>query len=92
MDNLAEEFYQSLMSGYRIALTARESTPPNPMITVSSNNQTIGVILDFIRHLLIGFVCGQTDLYTVYNKREEKASRLPVPDKRTISRVRISLF
>jgi hypothetical protein len=36
------------------------------MITVSSNNQTIGVILYFMRHLLIGFVCEQTDMYTVY--------------------------
>ena len=54
------------LTGYRIALTARESTPPNPMITVSSNNQTIGVILDFMRHLLIGFVCRQTDMNTVY--------------------------
>ncbi len=57
------------LSDYRIAWIARESTPPNPMITVSSNNQTIGVILVFIRHLLIGFVCGQTDMHTVYNKQ-----------------------
>jgi hypothetical protein len=47
------------------------------MITVSSNNQTLGVILEFMRHLLIGFVCGQTDMYTVYNKRGRKASRFP---------------
>jgi len=33
---------------YLIDLTARERTPPNPMITVSNNNQTKGVILDFI--------------------------------------------
>jgi len=59
------------VADYRIASTARESTPPNPMITVSSNNQTMGVILDFMRHLLIGFVCGQTDVHTVYNKRGE---------------------
>jgi hypothetical protein len=58
-------------------LTARESTCPNPMITVSSNNQAIGVILDFIRHLLIGFVCGQTDMHTVYIKEVQKASGLP---------------
>jgi hypothetical protein len=53
--------------GYRIDLTARESTWPTPMITVSSSNQNIGVILVFIRHLLIGFVCRQTIciLYTV---------------------------
>jgi len=56
-----------------------ESTWPIPMITVSSNNQTIGVILDFMRHLFIGFVCGQTDMYTVYIKAGQKASRLPVP-------------
>jgi len=48
----------NILTDYRIALTARESTPPNPTITVSSNNQTIGVILDFMRHLLIGFICG----------------------------------
>jgi hypothetical protein len=73
------------LADYRIALTARESTPPNPMITVSSNNQTIGVILDFIRHLLIGFVCRQTGMYTVYNKQEKKASCLSVPGMRTVS-------
>jgi hypothetical protein len=73
-------------------LTARESTPPNPMITVSSNNQTKGVILDFIPHLLIGFIRGQADMHTVYNKRGENASLFPDPDKGTISRVRISLF
>ena len=56
---------------YRIDLTARESSSPNPMITVSSNNQTIGVILVFIGHLLIGFVCGQTVMHTVYNKRRQ---------------------
>jgi hypothetical protein len=27
--------------------------------------------LDFIRHLLIGFVCGQTVMYTVYIKEGE---------------------
>jgi len=59
----------NIPTGYRIALTARESTPPNPMIAVSSNNQTIGVILEFIRHLLVVFVCRQTDMHTVYNKR-----------------------
>ena len=74
--------YRSCLKGfpirtdYRIALTARESTPPNPMITVSNNNQTIGVILDFMRHLLNGFVCRQTDMHTVYNKRSQKASGL----------------
>jgi hypothetical protein len=50
------------------------------MITVSSNNQTIGVILLFMRHPLIGFVCGQTDMHTVYNNRGSKASVLTVPD------------
>jgi hypothetical protein len=54
-----------------------ENTWPNPMITVSSSNQAIGVILDFIRHLLTGFVCGQTDMYTVYNKEGKKASGFP---------------
>jgi hypothetical protein len=73
-------------------LTARESTPPNPMITVSSNNQTKGVILDFMRHLLIGFIRGKADMHTVYNKSGEKASLLPIPDLGTVSRVRISLF
>ena len=53
------------------------------MITVSSNIQTIGVILDFIRHLLTGFICQETDMYTVYNNKRQKARRLPVPDKRT---------
>ena len=53
---------------YWIDLIARESTWPNPMITVSSNNQAIGVILDFMRHLLIGFASGQTDMHTVYIK------------------------
>ena len=48
----------NILTDYRIALTARESTPPNPMITVSNYNQAIVVILDFIRHLLIGFICG----------------------------------
>ena len=56
-----------------------ENNWPNPMITVSSNNQTIGVILDFIRHLSIGFVCRQTDMYTVYIKKGKKASNLPDP-------------
>lgn len=57
-----------ILALYRIVVTARESTCPNPMIAVSSNNQNIGVILDFIRHLLIGFVCRQTVMHTVYNK------------------------
>jgi hypothetical protein len=61
-------------------LIARENTWPNPIITISSNNQTFGVILVFIHHLLIGFVCGQTDMYTVYNKGGQKASCLPVPE------------
>jgi hypothetical protein len=43
------------------------------MITVRSSNQTIGVILEFMRHLFIGFVCRQTDLHTVYNKRRRNA-------------------
>ena len=77
----------NILAAYRIDLTARESTWPNPMITVSSNNQTIGVILDFIRHLLIGFICEPADMYTVYNKQGQKASGLPFPYKRTISRV-----
>jgi hypothetical protein len=59
---------------YRIALTARENTWPNPMITVSSNNQYIAVILDLICHLLTDPVCRQTDMYTVYIKEGEKAS------------------
>ncbi len=63
-----------LLAGYRIDVTAMESSWPNPMITVSSNNQTIGVILVFIRHPLIGFVCRQTDMYTVYIKAGQNAS------------------
>ncbi|HEX9850028.1 hypothetical protein, partial [Candidatus Deferrimicrobium sp.] len=67
------------ISSYRIELIARENTWPNPIITISSNNQTFGVILVFTDHLLIGFVCRQTDMYTVYNKEGQKASCLPVP-------------
>ena len=78
----------NILNNYRIDLNARESTWPNPMIAVSSNNQNIGVILDFIRHLLIGFICGQAYMYTVYIKQGQKASCFPVPDKRTIPRVR----
>ena len=70
---------------YRIDWTARESTWANPMITDSSNTQAIGVILDFIRHLLIGFVCGQTDVHTVYIKEGQKASCIPVPDVKPLS-------
>jgi hypothetical protein len=33
--------------------TTSETTSPNPMISVRSNNQTIGVILPFMRHLSI---------------------------------------
>ena len=66
--------FAELCPGYRIDWTARESTWPTPMITVSSNNQKIGVILDFMRHLLIGFVRRQTDLYTVYIKDGRKAT------------------
>jgi hypothetical protein len=67
------------ISSYRIEWIARENTWPNPIITISSNNQTFGVILVFMDHLLIGFVCRQTDMYTVYNKEGQKASCLPVP-------------
>jgi hypothetical protein len=56
------------------------------MIAVSSSNQKIGVILDFMRHLLAGFVRGQTDLYTVYIKDMRKARCLPVPDQQAVSR------
>lgn len=63
-----------LTSIYRIDWTATERTWPAPMITDSSSNQTIGVILDFMRHPLIGFVCRQTVMHTVYNKRGQKAS------------------
>jgi hypothetical protein len=66
-----------LSSIYRIDWTATERTWPAPMIADSSSNQTIGVILDFMRHPLIGFVCRQTVMHTVYNKRGEKASGAP---------------
>jgi len=47
------------LTGYRIDLTASESTSPSPMIIVSSNNQTFGVILPFMRHLVSGFFPGR---------------------------------
>jgi TPR repeat protein len=50
------------------------------MITVSSSNQTIGVILVFIHHPLIGFVCRQTVMHTVYNKRVRNASGVMKPE------------
>jgi hypothetical protein len=63
-----------LTSIYRIDWTATERIWPAPMIAVSSSNQTIGVILVFIRHPLIGFIFRHTDMHTVYNKRGKKAS------------------
>jgi hypothetical protein len=68
------EWIGNNLTGYRIALTARETTSPKPMITVSSNNQAIGVILDFMRHPLIGFICRQTDMYIVYSNPGQKAN------------------
>jgi TPR repeat protein len=65
---------------YRIDCTATERTWPAPMMTDSSSNQTIGVILVFMRHPLIGFVCRQTVMHTVYNKRGQKASGVLQPE------------
>ena len=57
----------NFLTGYRIDLTASETTSPNPMMIVSSSNQTFGVILPFMRHLVRGFIPGRGDMYTVYN-------------------------
>lgn len=57
----------NFLTGYRIDLIASETTSPNPIMIVSSSNQTFGVILPFMRHLVSGLISGRGDLYTVYN-------------------------
>src|SRR5512139_1292349 len=53
--------------------TTSENTSPNPIITLRSNNQTIGVILPFTSHLLYGLVRRYPELHTVYNIRDRKS-------------------
>lgn len=56
-----------------ITRTATARTSPTPMITVRSNNQTMGVILPFMSHLLKGFFRRNPELYTVYKIGEGKS-------------------
>jgi hypothetical protein len=79
------EWTGNILADYRIALTARESTSPNPMITVSSNNQTIGVILDFMRHLFNWIHLRSCRYVYCIQQAGAKSKLLSAPGNRSVS-------